>query len=234
MKTERCVLDIKSYEDQEDRYKVKYGAGGNRGIMKDHLVLGAQTIHCVYLRIILIRTKSQKFSHLDRRLQACIPIVWYIDHKNDVYHELCPGIQDISPRIPWNTQTNLWFSRFKRRMISNFGWLYAKKIQKWYQPLLALHSTSSLKMSILLVSMETTLIIYSELEPKNGKKSNATLKRFGSTRSEQTPFTFAGMHIIIVHDMLHSDQDFYMTMIRQTSTGAGLSNFTSKRMELAR
>ena len=44
-------------------------------------------------------------------------------------------------------------------------------------------------------------------------QANATLERFETTRNEQLPFTFAGIHITDNESMVHIDQDIYMRKI---------------------
>ena len=43
--------------------------------------------------------------------------------------------------------------------------------------------------------------------------SDATLERVETTRNQQAPFTFAGMHITEFDNMYHIDQDLYMSRI---------------------
>ena len=62
--------------------------------------------------------------------------------------------------------------------------------------------------------------------------SDATLERFETAENQQTPFTFAGMHITEYDNMYHIDQDFYISKIEQISSNAELSKIASMRMRL--
>ena len=65
----RQILVIKPEEDKKDRYKARCVTGGHKDIMKDYLVLGAQTVQSVSVRIFLEIAKVKGFR------------IWAVDFK---------------------------------------------------------------------------------------------------------------------------------------------------------
>ena len=88
-------------------------------------------------------------------------------------------------------------------------------------------------MNDLLVSMEATLIIYSELEPMNGKqKLNGNLEGAEKSGNKGPPFTSSGIHINEIEDLLHIGQNFNMNMIKRSFNDIEFSKFFSMRIKL--
>ena len=89
MITATCVLAVKSDEDKEERYKIRYVAGGHLDVMKDYLFHCARIIQCVSARILLVIAKAKRCSSwvVDVRLeyfQSDKPII-----RNDLPHKSC-------------------------------------------------------------------------------------------------------------------------------------------------
>ena len=63
--------------------------------------------------------------------------------------------------------------------------------------------------------------------------SDDTLERFGATRNQQAPFTFAGMYITESDKMYHIDQEFFMSKIEQIPSDAEFIKPASMRINLA-
>ena len=61
MITARRILAIKSNEEKEERYRVRYVSSVHLDVMKDCIVHGAHTIQCVSVCIILVLAKTKAF-----------------------------------------------------------------------------------------------------------------------------------------------------------------------------